>query len=180
MRYEVFGAFDVPRKQSRVGRLTVDFSAKALRSFWDSVERVRSGLRSGAGCYLFAVRAGKGIRPWYVGQSKVAFNRECFAPHKQTIYREVMDDTEKGTPVLFLIARVTPSGRLSKQVPEEEANFVEQRLISDATNANPQLKNSHNTKLVKTLVIPGVLNSPRGAPSEAVKCLKAALGRQER
>ena len=161
---------------SKGGKLTLDFSRESLDSFWEGVEHKRSGLPLGAGCYLYAVRAAKGIRPWYVGQSKAAFERECFAHHKQSIYREVMDDTAKGTPVLFLIARMTPTGRLAKSVPKEEADFVERKLIHDATNANPQLKNSHNTRFVMALEIPGVLNSPQGMPSDAVKDLKVALG----
>ena len=176
----MFGEFEVPRKSRKDGRQTLNFSKDALTNFWEDVERARVGLRSGAGCYLFAVRASKGMRPWYVGQSKRAFEKECFAHHKQSIYRDVMDDTAKGTPILFLIARVTPTGRLSKSVQKNEANFVERKLIHDATNANSELKNIHNARFVKNLEIPGVLNSPKGKPSDAVQSLKVALGTQSR
>ena len=175
-RYEVFGEFEIPQKSRKDGKKTLDFSKEALANFWGEVERARAGIQSGAGCYLFAVRASKGMRPWYVGQSKGAFQKECFAPHKQSIYRNVMDDTAKGTPVLFLIARVTPTGKLSKSMPKNEANFIERKLIHDATNANPELKNIQNATFVRTLEIPGVLNSPKGQPSDAVKRLKVALG----
>ena len=175
-RYEVFGEFEVPRKLTRDGKQTLDFSKVALAAFWKEVERVQAGLRSGSGCYLFAVRASGGLRPWYVGQSKRAFENECFAYQKRDIYRNVMDDVIKGTPVLFLIGRMTPSGKPSKNTPVQEANFVEQKLIHDAANANPDLKNIKNTKFVRTLVIPGVLNTPRGKPSDSVKSLKVALG----
>ena len=93
----------------------LDFSKDALADFWGQAELAHQGLRSGVGCYIFAVRAGKGITPWYVGQSKGAFEKECFAYQKQAIYREVMDDIAKGTPILFLIVRMTPKGRLSKR-----------------------------------------------------------------
>ncbi len=176
IRYEVFGEFEVRRKLRKDGRRTLDFSKDARNNFWEDVERARAGLRSGAGCYLFAVRAGKGITPWYVGQSKGAFEKECFASHKQSIYRDVMDDTARGTPILFLITRVTPTGKLSKSVQKNEADFVERKLIHDATNANSELKNIHNAKFVRNVEIPGVLNSPQGKPSDAVKSLKVALG----
>ncbi|MDE0038023.1 MAG: hypothetical protein OXU77_10780 [Gammaproteobacteria bacterium] len=153
----------------------LDFSGPALAGFWEKAEQIRVGLRSGAGCYLFAVRAAKGFTPWYVGQSKGAFDTECFALHKQAIYKDVMDDRKSGTPVLFLIARTTPTGRLSKRVSPREANFVERRLIHDANNANPKLKNIHNAVLAKTLQIPGVLNSPKGRRSPAVAHLMKAL-----
>ena len=179
-KYDVFGALEIPRKERRDGKQALDFSRNALTDFWEQAESARQGLRFGTGCYVFAVRAGGGITPWYVGQSKGAFERECFAYQKQAIYREVMDDTAKGTPVLFLIARITPTGRLSKSTPPREADFVERKLIHDATNANSNLKNIHNATLLKRLVIPGVLNSPQGKRSEAVKSLMVALGTQRR
>ncbi len=180
IQYEVFGAFEVPRKRRKGGSLTLDFSKNALALFWDVVEETRPELREGAGCYLFAVRAGKGITPWYVGQSKGAFEKECFALHKQRIYRDVMDDRAKGTPILFLVARMTPRGKLSKRVRPSEADFVERKLIHDAANANSKLKNIHHATLVKTVRIPGVLNSPKGRRTDAVNNLMTALGTQTR
>ena len=175
-RYEVFGPFELRRKSVRAGT-TLDFSKAALASFWERVERERPGLASGAGCYMFAVRAARGIRPWYAGQSKGAFKKECFAHHKQGIYRDVMDDLAKGTPVLYLIARLKEKkGKLAPSVEKKEADFVERQLIRVAWNANPQLKNIANTRFLETLQIPGLLNSPRGVPTEAVKNLKIALG----
>ena len=128
-RYEVSGPFEVQRKTAKAGT-TLDFSNSALESFWERVERERSGLAAGAGCYLFAVRAARGIRPWYVGQAKVAFDQECFNHRNRNIYRDVMDDSAKGTPVLFLIARLTKKkGKLATTVEEKEADFVERQLI---------------------------------------------------
>ena len=177
VRYDVFGPFEVLRKPSKRGKSSLDFSRRSLTSFSESVEHAVKDLRNGTGCYLFAVRAARGIKPWYVGQSKGPFENECFALHKQAIYREAMDDIASGTPVLFLIARRTTTGKLSRRVAEAEARFVEQRLIDDANKANPQLKNSHNTRFVRNLEIPGVMNSPRGQPSDAVQALKVALGK---
>ena len=175
-RYEVYGPFEVPRKSRKDGGRTLDFSKGKLGSFWGDVDGADPGLRSAVGCYLFATRAGRGITPWYVGQSKGPFEKECFAHQKQAIYRDVMDDIGRATPLLFLVARMTPTGRLSRSVSKREADFVERKLIHDATNANSKLKNVHNATLVRTLEIPGVLNTPQGAPSDAVKSLRVALG----
>lgn len=177
-RYEVFGEFTVPTRASKAGGQTLDFSRLALTSFWEMVEAGRDGLRAGVGCYLFAVRAGLGIRPWYVGQAKKGFVNECFGQRNQGVYREIMGDIARGTPVLFLIARLTPTGRLAKRLEEKEADFVERKLIHDATIVNPELKNSHHTRFVKTLSIPGLLNNPQGKPSDAVNRLRLALGTQ--
>ena len=175
VRYEVFGPFELHRKSTKAGT-RLDLSNQALAAFWERAESVRSGLAFGAGCYLFAVRAARGIRPWYAGQSKGAFEKEVFAHHKREVYREVMGDSAKGTPVLFLIARLTDKGKLSKSVPKDEADFVERQLIRVAWNANAQLKNIANTRFLETLQVPGVLNSPPGAPTEAVKNFRTALG----
>ena len=175
IKYQVYGPFELRRKSVRVGT-TLDFSKSALASFWERVERERPGLASHAGCYLFAIRAARGIRPWYAGQSRGAFEKKCFVECQRKVYREVMGDSAKGTPVLFLIARLTQKGKLSKNVPKDEADFVERQLIRVAWNANAQLKNIANTGFLETLQVPGVLNSPPGAPTEAVKSLKKALG----
>ena len=57
-KYDVFGPFEIPRteKRQRVDR-------KSFRHFWNEVEALRQkneGLASASGCYIFAIRAGKG------------------------------------------------------------------------------------------------------------------------
>ena len=174
-KYEVFGPFEVPRKKTTGGKLVLTFASDALADFWSDIESTRFGLSLGVGCYLFAVRAARGIKPWYVGQTKNAFKKECFTDNKKNIYRDVMENRQSGTPLIFLVARTTPKGKLSKSVSEREAGFVEQKLMHAAIATNAKLYNIHNTTFVKTLIIPGILNSPKGKPTTAVESFKLTL-----
>jgi hypothetical protein len=55
------------------------------------------------GCYICAIRAGRGYVPIYVGQATVGFRKECFDHHKLDHYNKARDIRDKkGTPVLFL------------------------------------------------------------------------------
>ncbi len=177
MFYETYGEFEVPRKQSTKGKVFND-STKVLNDFWDMVDQKIRGLSTARGCYIFAIKAGKGIKPWYVGQTKKTFRDECFQPQKKAHYNNVINDTARGTPVMILVARHTSENKtkLSKTLPPKEADFVEQLLISQALSANPNLVNTKNTRYIKDIKIPGVLNSPKGKPSVGAKLLKSLLG----
>ena len=175
MYYETYGEFVVPRKQTPKGKV-FDDSTKVLNDFWDMVDQQTPGLSKARGCYIFAIKAGKGIKPWYVGQTKKTFRDECFQPQKKSHYNNVINDIAKGTPVMILVARHTPKGKLAKALPLSEADFVEQLLISQSLSANSELVNTKNTAFIKKIRVPGVLNSPAGKPSPGAKLLKSLLG----
>lgn len=178
MIYETFGEFALPCKTGKKEK-TLDFSKETLKKFWQEInerDEKHNGLSKACGCYIFAIRAGKGIKPWYVGQSKVPFEKECFAFHKRDIYRTVVERISKGTPVLILVARVTPKGKLSTALPVKEADFVEQFIIRRALSKNPDLENIKNTNLSKQIRIPGLLNSPKGKQSKGASLLRLTLG----
>ena len=175
MNYETYGAFEVPREDAKKGK-ALDFSKEALSEFWSMVNETFPGLPDAVGCYIFATKAGPGITPWYVGQTKKSFRGECFQDHKKKTYHKVCDRI-KGTPVLILVARCTPNGKLAKlRLNEREADFVEQLLISKALSKNNDLANTKNTSFVKEIMLPGVLNSPKGKPSKGSRLLRSVLG----
>ncbi|MCY4383387.1 MAG: hypothetical protein OXE44_09590 [Nitrospinae bacterium] len=177
MFYETYGEFEVPRKQTPKGKV-FDDSTKVINDFWEMVDQQTPGLSKAQGCYVFAIKASKGIKPWYVGQTKKTFKDECFQPQKKAHYNNVINNTGKGTPVMILVARHTSEKKtkLSKALPLSEANFVEQLLISQSLSANSELVNTKNTSFIKKIQIPGVLNSPKGKPSIGAKLLKSLLG----
>ena len=176
MTYETYGEFELPCKVDQKRR-ALNFSKEALSEFWTKVDEHCPGLSVAVGCYIFAIRAAKGIRPWYVGQTVKSFKDECFHFHKRDRYRQVFDGIKKGTPVIILVARRTPSkGKLAKSLQREEANFVEQLLISRALSKNPRLANVKNTKYSQELILPGVLNNPKGYPSPGAKLLRSVVG----
>lgn len=122
------------------------------------------------GCYVFAIRAGKGWTPGYVGKATKTFKQEVFAPHKLAKYQRFLADYHKGTPMLFFI--VAPKKR--GQANSTHIGELERFLIQVALAANPELLNIKGTK-EEEWSITGVLRSERGKPSAAAKDLKKTL-----
>ena len=93
--YRGFGPFQIPRDGSIV-------DSHACRDFWKDVEREHSGLPAAVGCYIFAISAAKGARPWYVGKTeKNSFQGEVWTPHKLLLYNEALHKRKKGKPLLY-------------------------------------------------------------------------------
>jgi len=142
------------------------------------VEETQSGLSVAHGCYIFSIRAGKGIRPWYVGQAKGknGFLQEILSDNKLKHYNDVVA-AQKGTPIIQLLARVTDSGRLSKSIDQKEIDYMETILIGMAFYENTELKNTKVAKQAGKLIIPGITGGEgRGRQSEAVRALKQTFG----
>lgn len=117
--------------------------------------------------------------PWYVGKTnRLGFNGEVFTPTKLVHYNHVLaDHYEKGTPVLYLVPRLTSGGKIC--VPSNghrDVDFLEKLLIRDALRANPDLRNKLDTKLLRELHVPGIVNPTRGAPPAASVALRKMLG----
>ena len=171
MKYDVFGPFEVPRNHG--GRVA---AARARRLFWnEEVEEDEPGLSTASGCYIFGIRAGTGATPWYVGQAKNTFKGECFMPDKLNHYNGILAEYQTGTPILLLLARMTPKGSFMKSLSEREANNLETLLIGNCLRANLDLLNISRTSFFKKAKIPGLLNSPPGALSPSVEFLKRLL-----
>lgn len=171
-KYDVFGPFEIPRTENRQ---RVDRTS--LRSFWQEVEAQppkNEGLASASGCYIFGIRAGKGAKPWYVGQATRTFRQECFTPHKLVHYNGVLTG-RTGTPILFLLARMTPTGRFVNTLGPREADWVEQLLIHHCLLANDDLLNVRGTAFSTEVIIPGILNSPKARRSKEEKDLRNLL-----
>jgi hypothetical protein len=85
IKFLPYGPFNVPVLHAGIDGSRED-------EFWDNLERDETGLSEAVGCYIFAVRAGRGIRPWYVGKTeKAGFRREVFQDHKFRLYWQVLE-----------------------------------------------------------------------------------------
>ena len=140
------------------------------KEFWK--EGSLRHLKSKQGCYVFATRAGKGFRPWYVGKASKGFEQETFTHHKLVHYNSVLFQGKKGTPVLFFVA---PDG-LKKKVPVSELTHMEKELIQFALIKNPELCNTHQTKNIPRWSIQGVVRAKQGKPTSAAKCFRLMMG----
>ena len=151
----------------------------SLNQFWEQLDTALGDeLSAGIGCYIFSIRAGKGVLPWYVGLAeKQSFRKECFTHHKITHYNNAIA-ARKGTPLLTLVAKYTPRGKLVRPTggSHRDVQHLETMLIGNCLGRNYSLQNVKDTRLLREMVVPGLLNSPKGKPSETVRAFKALIG----
>lgn len=174
MLFSVFGPFDMPRSNG-----LVDSSTPAKKSFWASVEAKAPGLSSACGVYVFVVKARRGSLPWYVGlTTKRNFKNEAYGAHQVNHYNPAVVGKSGVSAQLYFLAKQTPTGRFAKPSPNShpDIEFLETFMFGVALNRNGNLRNAKNTKFLKNICVPGVINSPQRKPSKPERSLKAALG----
>lgn len=151
----------------------------SISTFWNKVDSYFGEHASlGVGCYIFSIRAGKGALPWYVGLAeKQSFQKECFTPHKINHYNNALA-ARKGTPLLTIIPKYTPSGVLSgpNGNGHKDIQKLEIMLIGNCLTRNKRLSNLRDTKILREMVVPGLLNTAPGKPRKEVQTFKSLLG----
>ena len=168
-RFEVSGPFKIPTTRHGGGK-RVD--KKQLGQFWTDIGD--DFLAEAKGCYVFAMRAGKGTLPIYVGRtSSKTFRGECFTNDKLLKLTNGMMAYKRGTPVLFLVAHQKRKGK-----PNLKAiRAMEQFLIQNAWVRNPDnLQNVHFTQPEWNWWIAGVFRSQPGKPTHAAVRFRAVVG----
>ena len=174
MEFYVYGPFKMIRN-SETGLIAHDATSK--KRFWESVEEQEEGLSSACGCFVFAMSAGGGKRPWYVGKAeRQNFRKECFQPHKINNYNSVVAK-QKGKPYLYFIAKVTRSGsQFSKPKQSKSVDKLESMITGLALSRNKELLNLNGTKHMRELIVHGIINAQQGNPGNASLDLKKTLG----
>jgi hypothetical protein len=137
-----------------------------VRTFW----KKNSDIASSRGCYVFAIQAGRGRTPAYVGKATKTFKQEVFTHHKLTRYQQVLADYRKGTPVLFFIVAPTKRGKPNHLHVRELENF----LIQTGVAANPELMNVVGTAQ-SAWGIAGVLRGGKGKRSVAAGYFRSMM-----
>jgi hypothetical protein len=161
--FDSFGPFTIPQEKGKGARYITEGCPK----FWDQ----HSEFSEERGVYIFAVRAGKGIRPVYVGKATKRFKQECFASQKiARHYGPELAKIGKGTPVMFLL--VAPRRESQKQA--RIISQAEKFLIGQAQLRNPNLSNVRGKK-PPAWGIKGVLRSGQGKPSASAVRLQKLL-----
>lgn len=162
-QFKPHGPFEIPVQRLPGGR---NISPGSVTNFW-SEHRELSAAR---GCYLFAMRAGAGVIPGYVGKACKSFIQECFTPDKIGKYLQFAARYARGTPVLFFLT--APSGRGR---PNERAiDDCEQELITLAYRVSSNLMNVQGTS-GPSFIIPHITEGTRGRRSAATIALLRAL-----
>ena len=129
-----------------------------IKTFWED----NSTVAQQVGCYVFAIRAGRGMRPWYVGQATASFKQEVFAPDKLNKYDQCLRKIGKGSPIMFFVSYPTKQGATNRKHIDELETF----LIQTAHVINKDLRNVHGKK-EPMWSITGVTRSGKGKPSNS-------------
>jgi hypothetical protein len=170
MRFDVYGGFKIDRRPNRLGMFGKDF--------WKQVSDLDEGLPGACGCYIFALKYRANIVAWYIGKTeKDTFKTECFQPTKINYFNEVLR-AHGGTPLLFFLPRLTRTGRFSRPIESgyRDVDFLETLLIGLALERNAALMNVRKSKLLREMIVPGIMNSPPGSSTAPVLALRNALG----
>lgn len=163
--YRVFGPFKVPRRETGL----VD-EPRAKQEFKERVDEIE-GLSEASGCYIVSVHQ----RVWYVGLAG-KFVVECFTPDKVNKMNHAIANG-KGDACLHILARTTPTGRFTSKRCHKDTRQLETMLIQLALRRNTRLLNKGKTKFIRSVVVPGILNSQRGyAKGKSVRSLRKVLG----
>src|SRR5687768_16413917 len=107
MRFDVSGPHLVPRYGSK--KL---ITKESMHELIDRLDESSPGMTSACGCYVYAIRAGKGYTPWYVGQAcKTTLVRESLNGENRGKYNSVESN---GQPVMWYLPLLTPTGKYRK------------------------------------------------------------------
>lgn len=165
-KFDVYGGFELRRDEGRA-------------AFWDRAEEeTELNLRNACGCYIFAIKHGKSLKPWYVGKAERRdFSTECFSGRNRNILCCL--HCKNGTLRIFLLPALTEGGKL-RGIPgrrgDEYIKHLEEMLIRMAWGVNKELINVQGVAWRRNIVIPGFINSGQGPPRREAQDLKMMLG----
>jgi hypothetical protein len=163
----VLGPYKIPYDRHTKGT-SKQIKKENVKSFWEQEDVKLVALKQG--CYVFALKNGKGFTPWYVGKATKNFKKEVFNPRNLNHYNEVMFKGRRGTPVVFLIAK--PANL--KAIPKKQIDDLEIFLIQSAYYKNSELKNTQNAN-EPSWCIAGVVRSGKGKATKNSKQFKLML-----
>ncbi|MDH5647826.1 MAG: hypothetical protein OEZ01_17575 [Candidatus Heimdallarchaeota archaeon] len=157
------GPFEVPLHERASSKLV----SEDITSFWKSCKDMKTKI----GCYVFAIRAGKGYTPLYVGKSSKSFEQECFTDHKINHYNYALASYSKGTPIMFFIEYTRKKGKINNADISDLENF----LIQVGRRVNPDLRNIQGAK-EPTWGIKGVIRGGKGKRNNSEKAFGTLFG----
>lgn len=164
--FRVEGPFKIPLHPAK--NKAAKLIAENLDKFWAQDGNL---FANRIGCYVFGIRVGRNIVPWYVGKTRKSFEQECFQKHKQDHYAKALADVLKGTPVMFFVTY--PLGKPGK-TNEQNIDELETFLIQLAIDVNPKIRNISKAKDLPTWGVEGVVRG-RAKPTKSASHFKKAF-----
>ncbi len=167
---KIVGPIEIPYEKQTKGA-SKRIGKDHVKQFWQNPKG--KIFEDKQGCYIFALKAGKGFTPWYIGKATKSLKQECFSFHKlANHFNEVLFKGNKGTPVIFF---VVAQGK-KKKIPKDVINNLEKFLIQSALYKNPKITNVGNTKNLPNWGIEGIIRSGRGRSSAGSKVFSKMMG----
>lgn len=163
--FDVYGPFRIHYSRKVGGKI---IETQHGRDFWLSPRT--EYLQSERGVYVFAMRAGPGLTPLYVGKATKTFRQEVFTDRNLHKVTGAMADWRRGNPVLFLLAQT--QGRVATRAIAELERF----LINEAVLRNPDLRNVQGIDGGPRYEVPGVTGVKRGRRTTAQIAFRRLLG----
>ena len=158
--FDVLGPYILPTRSGRAGGRQIAIHDRDIREqFWDEVE-----CWDRPGCYVFAIRHGRGITPYYAGRTFGTFYGECFQPHKLLKYDRVLSNIRRGTPIMFFLPLIRTRGRMN----ERAIGSLEDTLIKIGLERNAEMTNISGTHRYE-VVVRGVWGTGRGRRAEPAR-----------
>ncbi|MBQ7188000.1 MAG: hypothetical protein IJR99_01145 [Kiritimatiellae bacterium] len=127
--------------------------------------------RDKKGCYIFSLRTGNGILPYYVGMTLRSFAEEAFSDQKISKHYRHIVAKNNGTPLMTFVALVPTRGR----PPETVIRILESELIKMAYYRNSRLTNRKGIPKERW-AIKGVIRNDQGAPTKEERAFKKLMG----
>jgi hypothetical protein len=163
LSFTVSGPFEVELQR---GNGSKSISKEQISSFWLS----KALLAKCTGVYIFAFRASKGMRPFYVGKATKSFFQEVYTPHKLVKIYEALSARKKGTLVVYFVASPVRQGKVNRlAIDEAESYFIQMGMV-----AAPDLRNEKKTTTPRWSV-KGIVRSGRGKRTDSETSLRNCL-----
>lgn len=115
--FAIHGPFEVPYEKRKGGRALV------FDNFWREGSAAEY-LADERGCYVFAIRAGRGQQPIYVGKATKTFKQETFNPANRHKCSNGFSDYAKGRPLMFFVVHPAQKGRVNEKQISEIEDFL--------------------------------------------------------
>ncbi len=147
------------------------------KGIWEKIEEEENkpGLRNASGCYIFSIRNGRNFKTWYVGKSeKTRFYAEVFNKNNMIKCKELLK--KNGELNLFLLPKLTPTGRFGKPRESRTVQHLEWMLIGYALQQNGDLFNKSHAQMLKQLEVPGLFGDGPGPKPLKVQNFRRTLG----
>ena len=154
-QFTAHGPFKIPSSRLPSGSKTI--RPMHAQAFW-----AEHGLYANkVGVYVFAIRAGGGVTPMYVGKATKSFAQESYSTDKLNKYFNAMGQYKRGTPVMFFVAYPKKAGAVNAK----HIGALEKFRIQQGRIVNSKLLNKVHAKL-PTWGISGALRSKTKKPTK--------------